>query len=379
MSLHHSQLPWLIYALGGGLGHLTRSLALANIASLSRPVIIISNSQFAPIIQAQNTNENISIHVISPDATRQEGMEQVISLLTFTPCVLIIDALVRGIWGELAFILPKLSNLPKVLILRDLPIEYVIEKDLENFIENNYDLVIVPGESEQPPLANLTKIKYTEPWLICSPEQLFTRQEARSLMNIDLENAKNKTILILASGKPEEQEIYGFLAKDLTQKLPWVNIRFISLIYQVQCPFELWIKHFPAFEYLPAADLVIGGCGYNLFYECMALNIPLVCFPWDRIYDRQRARSQKAETLGLGTVKVVSSIEEAYYAVSEIFSQQIAQESLTYGLHFHPLDFKNGVKKSVDLIEKLIPQKWDQIAYQAMEANLKSLENVEIS
>ena len=374
MSLHYTKLPWLIYALGGGLGHLNRVIALANVACRSRHIIIMSNSPFAETIQEQNTNENISIHVIPHDISREEGVEQVVSLLTITPCVLIVDALVRGIWGELAPILPHLTNIPKVLILRDLPLKYIVEKNLENFIDNNYDLVIVPGETEQPLFENLTNIEYTYPWLSFSSKQLPSRQEARDLLNFDETQAKQKTILILASGKGVEQEVYGFIAKDLSQKLPWVNIRCISLIYPPKCPFDLWVSHFPAFEYLPAADLVIGGCGYNLFYECMALQIPLIAFPWERVYDRQKVRAQKAESLGLGTVKIVASVEDVYYQVSEILGQQLIENGLNYTHNFKRPKFKNGVKKAVRLIEEFLPKKWNEAAYNAMEKNIEMID-----
>ena len=43
---------WLIYALGGGWGHLTRAVALASIAQRERPVRILTNSPYASIVAA---------------------------------------------------------------------------------------------------------------------------------------------------------------------------------------------------------------------------------------------------------------------------------------------------------------------------------------
>ena len=39
--------PWLIYALGGGWGHLVRSLSFGRIAAIHRRVIILCNSPYA--------------------------------------------------------------------------------------------------------------------------------------------------------------------------------------------------------------------------------------------------------------------------------------------------------------------------------------------
>ena len=58
-------------------------------------------------------------------------------------CV-IVDTFPRGLGGELAEILPQLS-VPKVLIHRDINPDYVIAKNLPDFVADNFDLVIVPG------------------------------------------------------------------------------------------------------------------------------------------------------------------------------------------------------------------------------------------
>src|SRR5262245_26103754 len=42
--------PWLVYAMGGGWGHLTRSLALARVVARKFPVRIITNSPYASAI-----------------------------------------------------------------------------------------------------------------------------------------------------------------------------------------------------------------------------------------------------------------------------------------------------------------------------------------
>jgi len=47
--LNTSSNTWLIYALGGGWGHLNRAIALGRIASRNRPVKILTNTPYDAI------------------------------------------------------------------------------------------------------------------------------------------------------------------------------------------------------------------------------------------------------------------------------------------------------------------------------------------
>ena len=76
------------------------------------------------------------------------------------------------------------------------------------------------------------------------------------------------------------------------------------------CSPDLWIFHYPGIECLLAADVVIGGGGYNTFYECAALKVPLVAIAQNRRYDRQAVRIGKSSA-----VQNVTSIEDAVSAV----------------------------------------------------------------
>ena len=61
------QQTWLIYALGGGWGHLNRSLALARVAAQHHQIKLISNSPYLERIKLNNCQ----ILAISADANFQ--------------------------------------------------------------------------------------------------------------------------------------------------------------------------------------------------------------------------------------------------------------------------------------------------------------------
>ena len=57
---------WLIYALGGGWGHMNRAIALARAAHI--PVEILVNSPYANLVKPQLTHSLITLHSL-PDLT----------------------------------------------------------------------------------------------------------------------------------------------------------------------------------------------------------------------------------------------------------------------------------------------------------------------
>lgn len=77
-------MSWLIYALGGGWGHLMRALAFGRIAALYRPVTILSNSPYTANLLNSAAEEALLpvvagcyIQVISPAASFTQTCDRV--------------------------------------------------------------------------------------------------------------------------------------------------------------------------------------------------------------------------------------------------------------------------------------------------------------
>jgi hypothetical protein len=66
--LNTSSNTWLIYALGGGFGHLNRAIALGRIASRHRHVKILINTPYFPYIEKFLPETNCEFFAISPTA-----------------------------------------------------------------------------------------------------------------------------------------------------------------------------------------------------------------------------------------------------------------------------------------------------------------------
>ena len=201
---------WLIYALGGGVGHLTRAIALARVArSLGHGIRVLTNSPFAaslPIEQDPGDEEAL-IH-IDPTLDRHSVASTVRSILE--PCefdVLIVNTFPRGLGGELAPILADLAC-PKVLIHRDLNPAYVRWAGLRSFA-TRYDLIILPGE--EAPLGDLPQAIRTDPWLLRDRCELLDRPAARSRLGIGCDDDR-PGIVVVGSGRRDEIEAARLLA-----------------------------------------------------------------------------------------------------------------------------------------------------------------------
>lgn len=401
--------PWLIYALGGGWGHLVRSLSFGRIAAIHRPVIILCNSPYAAHLLQYDASdrrlyaeqlltkeslkthqieddvpgvlptlpifpfsedlhftfedskalaaaeslpiiEGCYLHIIPPIAPSSTIKNQVRQLLSEEAyeCI-IMDTFPGGLGGELAEILPQLSA-TKVLVHRDINPDYVNAKNLPNFVADNFDLVIVPGEGDEIPLAELPQVQHTAPWLIRSAGELPDVTRARTLLGLNPTDT-GLVVMVCAAGRAEELSLYGNLTRVLAESLPGVTVRCLASECPENCPPELWVFHWPGIECLPAANVVVGGAGYNTFYECLSVGVPLVAFAFKRQYDRQEMRVLRwINNQATVSVKLVESVEGALSAVCDFLKQANKSISSTK----IPKAYMNGAAGAVKLIEQIV-------------------------
>ncbi len=339
---------WIIYALGGGWGHLNRALALGQIVAAHRCIKIITNSPYAVLLRSASVIAGCELHEISSDAGFTATCEKVRDVLLNTRySCLIVDTFPRGLGSELADILPQLKNIPRILIHRNINLRYVLAKDLRRFVANNFDLVIVPGESNTVPLSDLPQVRHTAAWLIRSADALPDINKARLLLRLNPADYRSKTVVVCAAGRAEELLWYGKLTGTLAESLTGVAVRCLAATCPENCPPDLWIFHWPGIECLLAADVVVGGGGYNTFYECAALKVPLVAFAMNRRYDRQDERVDQ-----LTTAQRVESIDDAIAAVRHYLDCVTIPKSISS----HQLAFTNGAISAACLIEQAIAE-----------------------
>jgi len=186
----------------------------------------------------------------------------------------VVDTFPRGLGGELAPLLEQFQG-RKVLVARDLNPRYVQACELPRFIERAYDLVL---DCERVP------------WLVRSSDEVLPRHRAREVLQL---KSDLPCVLVNGTGTPRESQWYDAVAAALNA----CEVRRV----------DSW----PALELYAAADVVVGGAGYNTVNECAACGVPLVARPWPRKYDRQELRAEKAN-------RTVREIADAVAAACEL-------------------------------------------------------------
>lgn len=273
---------WFIYALGGGFGHLTRAVALARRGD---DVRILTNSPYVNCVRRAMPELDLVAIEARGEVARQIELAN--------PDCLIVDTFPRGLGGELAEVLPSFRG-RKVLVQRDLNPRYAAAFNLEAFIGTFYDLVLDPGDG-----AGAVR---TEPWLVRSLEEVLTREAARKPLGLD---GEKPCAMVCAAGNRDEVWWYEGVAALLSECSAY-DVRLIAP----------GTSYWPAMDLYNAADVVIGGGGYNTIHECLAMGVPLIARPWPRKYDRQELRVRRAA--GRGRVVIVESPAEAAAAAIEV-------------------------------------------------------------
>jgi predicted glycosyltransferase len=319
--------PWLIYALGGGWGHLTRAASLAKAAHAHHRIRILTNSPYAT--QVAKAMPELDLITFDPSLDAVKARSRAVQEIVASDCsCLIVDTFPRGLGGELAGLLGSLE-VPKVLIRRDLNPRYVAEAGLRAFVRSAYDLVLIPGDDEAGVLADLPAAVITRPWLIRDPQP-------------NRGHGGKPRILVCASGETGELPWYGAVVGCLQAHRPRADIVCVATTCPSECPRECWVEHWPAADLYPAADVVVGGAGYNTIHECAAYQVPLIARPWPRKYDRQWLRARRAAKRGV--VTIVDKPQEA----AEAAIRQLEQMPL----HRPIVDFRNGATDALALIER---------------------------
>lgn len=302
-------LRWLIYALGGGMGHLTRASALARRAARSgHSVSLLTNSPFAPGLPLEDVL-GPSVHVRRLEATlSKRAVRDVVErwLADERPDVLVVDTFPRGLGGELVALLPELRA-RKVLVHRDLNPVYVARFDVARAVEA-FDLLLVPGEDA--PFAAHPRAVRTAPWLLLEPGELLPRARARALLGVPVEESR-PVVAVMGCGQASEVEEAGAIAARLHPVLgDSALVRWLVPPVAGASPPKargarrgafpgvLRVPVWPALAVLPGVDVLVGAGGYNTVQEARATGTPLVALARPRLYDRQALRLRPEELAG---------------------------------------------------------------------------------
>lgn len=267
----------LVYALGGGLGHLQRSLALCRSASRrGHESVILCNCPTWPRIDGRIQLPGVRVHNLTGD---DDGV-----LCEATRCVqssdadvLIVDTLPRGIAGELADTPP---DMPTVLVHRDLTAHYANRPEVLTAVQR-FDLMLCPGERGPFDHRNVVE---TPPWIMFDAEELLKRDEARN----QLGGSANQPVVVVCDAT-DAHEATGLATVADRLRSRWGDR---ARVHTAQ------LEHtWPLLRLHLGIDLLVGSAGYNTVHEARLTQTRLRAIPRERLYDRQQRRLHPSERL----------------------------------------------------------------------------------
>ena len=327
MLSQHSQ-KWMVYALGGGLGHFQRSLSLARAATqFGHQIHIISNSRFLDFIPWKKEIENsgIKVTVIPYNIDRIKTICRVReTLMNDNYDRLIVDIFPRGIAGELPELMEDLK-IPKILVSRFLNPVYVKKFNLQNEIKR-YRLII--SIEKIAPFIDTRFSKMTEPWLLFNDNELYSREKARIHFGLSPKN-DNPLIMVCGTGNKEELNFFSGLADELNHKLKNSKVLFNTPLNHPGQK-NIW----PFLKFINGVDVVIGTGGYNLVHESRLTETQLFAFPQKRLYDNQFLR--------LTPYECCKGLEELIYKIEKTRFKKVKRSA-----------YENGAVSAMKMIEKL--------------------------
>lgn len=340
---------WLIYALGGGLGHLQRSIALARAAiktsfrnrNFGLSIEIITNSQFAEFVAQQlEPCPEIRVHRIPAVFRRDNVVAQVNSIFNGSAYDrVIVDTFPRGLAGELPPVLQGL-RCPKILVRRKVCLEYRKQPIVENAL-SAYDCILVPGASEG--VEDNTIQVVTDPWLIRDEDEILVRSEATKRLR--LQGNALPVVALVGCGNTDEihqqRELADYLQSHLSQQAELLLISPPSVLGNRENPNCRHVSMWPMMEVYNALDLIVGSGGYNTVNEAVAVGIPLIGMPRKRLYDSQE---QRLEYFGL---KIPQDRRELLLAIRHEISRMSRSTASP--------SFRNGVHQAVSDITAIMP------------------------
>ena len=330
----------LMYAIGAGAGHLTRSLALARAilrSNASAVIHVVASSKLArqPWIQKElDASNRLSIKVFGPEVQPEDIQCYLArSLYDGGYDAMVVDTFPRGICGELIEFQQVFTG-QKILIHRDINSRYIDEYRLQEYVQEFYDLMISPGE-EGPLVGGIGNVTHvsTAPFLIRNDSELYSCSTAKYLLG-----APNQHVIgVVASGRQHE---CSELLRTASKLRTLVDDRAAVITFNAHSS----SINDPTLQYMNGIDMIVGAGGYNTFWETQMTKTPFRGFAFKRMYDEQHKRLNK--------VQRVHDLESASTSVCEWLESCQASN-----LHWKQAKYTNGAIHAAAVIQKYIKPK----------------------
>lgn len=284
------------YALGGGLGHLNRALAVIRHLRPLAPdagVLLLTSAAYphlamaagVPVMRVPGAAEAVQFPKGAVGALVAAVLERLAPL-----DLLVVDTFADGLHLELT---PEVLGLAarRALIWR----EGGVAPDA-SAAWPHYDVVLAPTPTS--PRADAPPIGWV---LTRRPDEALARADARRALGLPAEAAEP---LVLGMHAGEPGEVSGFFEHLAAGAARLGRPHTLRLATPLPLPGPEWasrpelVHPYPAAEVLPAADLLVCGAGYNSAAEAAAFGVRTLFRPFARSHDDQAARAAGGPIMG---------------------------------------------------------------------------------
>jgi hypothetical protein len=280
----------LYYAIGGGLGHLTRARAVIHTLGLDGDIAIMTASRFARDRRVIGTATPIEVRpeLAGDRPSYIRWLRATIDHLA--PDAIYVDAFPGGILGELcAFPFPPSTRLFHIArLLRWERYRELLTSDLPCF-ERTYRVEsLLRGHEDMLREASRDVVRLD----LRDPPSLLEPELRRRIESIAQSGAP--LWLLLHSGPEHEVEELLRYA-DCMALEEHIEPQLIVASQSIPAALPARAIHldlYPAHPLLPFADRIITGCGFNAMRQAAPYRDRHRCMPFERHYDDQEMRGE---------------------------------------------------------------------------------------
>lgn len=296
---------------GTGLGHLTRSMAIARRLPDGLEPVVLTLSQAMPVAAAEGffaeflcSYEYGTMDGSDWNAGYERRLHHLVEL--YEPALVVFDGVYP--YPGLTWAMTRLPDVPFVWTRRAMWKPGVGEEHLRD--EGLFRGVLEPGEyaaerDRGPTVARRHRAQRLAPIVYLDPEELLDREDAARSLGLDPE--RPAVLLQLGSGPVRSIETAAGQILDRLRRAEGLQITVAESVIG-GTPMDLpegvhRARVYPLARYSAAFDFAVAAPGYNLFHEALAYGLPSLFVPKrDATRDDQDARARWAASRGVAAV-----------------------------------------------------------------------------
>lgn len=290
---------------GTGLGHLTRSMAIARRLDPGLEPLFLTLSAAAPVVEGMG----FAVEYVASYATPGSGNDYRWSrrlrarlraaIAEADPALVVFDG-THPYEALLGALRPQ-----SVAVWCRRPLWKRGSSRVPLGREGAFDAVLEPGELAEsedagPTVAVRDRAHRVEPIVLLDPSELLGRAEAAA--ELGLEPERPTILLALGQGPEVAEATRRTLARLTADGEVQVAALQSALAAADSVPAGVigLSATYPMSRYFAAFDGAVAAAGYNAYHELIALGVPSLFVPMPRDTDDQPARARYAEAAGIG-------------------------------------------------------------------------------